>query len=114
MSKMAAGLVGAVLIVGTVIASILALGGETKAAPTDAWEYAYIQGVPRLESYDIDVSRWAGTNEDKDYLKGHVFAYEQGQTTFSDQVGALRKMNDLAGKGWEMVDTKTGLIRRKR
>lgn len=113
MSKASAVLVGLVF-AGTVVAGLLALGSESKAAPAEAWEYAYIVGVPRLESYDIDVSRWAGTNEDKDYLKGHVFAYEQGQTPFSDQVGQLRKLNELAGKGWEVVDAKTGLIRRKR
>lgn len=113
MSKLTAVLVG-VALVGAVFTGLLALGGETKAAAEDGWEYAYIIGVPRLESYEIDVSRWAGESTDKEYLKSHVFAYEQGQTTFSEQVGALRKINELAGKGWEIVDAKTGLIRRKR
>jgi hypothetical protein len=106
-------LAGAVL-VGAVTAALVATGGESRAAQAEGWEYAYIVGVPRLESYDIDVSRWAGENADKDYLKAHVFPYEQGQTVFSEQVGALRKINELAGKGWEVVDAKTGLIRRKR
>jgi len=114
MSKAKTALLAAVLVGVASLGVLVGMGSSAKAAPGDAYEYGYLVGVPRLESYDIDVSRWAGTNEDKEYLKARVFAYEQGQTTFSDQVNSLRKMNELSAQGWEVADMKSGLVRRKK
>lgn len=114
MSKAKSAFLAAMLVVVATAGVLVGLGTSAKAAPGDNYEYGYLVGVPRIESYDIDVSRWAGTNEDKEYLKGHVFAYDQGQTTFSNQVNSLRKMNELSGQGWEVADMKSGLMRRKK
>jgi hypothetical protein len=114
MSKAKSALLAAVLVVVASVGVLAGMGTSAKAAPGDVYEYGYVVGVPRLESYEIDVSRWGSTNEDKDYLKSHVFAYEQGQTTFSNQVNGLRKMNELSAQGWEVADVKAGLIRRKK
>ncbi|MBX3473551.1 MAG: hypothetical protein KF754_04145 [Planctomycetes bacterium] len=114
MSKAKMAFMAAVLVAMTSVGVLVGTGSSAQAAPEQGYEYGYLVGVPRLESYEIDVSRWGGTNPDKDYLKSHVFPYEQGQTTFSDQVNGLRKMNELSAQGWEVADMKSGLIRRKR
>lgn len=114
MSKAKSALLAAVLVGVASIAGMMAMGTQARAAGGDQYEYAYLVGVSRLESYEIDVSRWAATGDDKEYLKGHVFAYEQGSTTFSDQVNGLRKMNELAAAGCEVADAKSGLLRRKK
>ncbi|MBE7491245.1 MAG: hypothetical protein HS108_05750 [Planctomycetes bacterium] len=114
MTRAKTALLAAALAAAASVGMLVGTGGSAKAAPGDVYEYGYIVGVPRMESYDIDVSRWGGTNQDKDYLKAYVFAYEQGQTRFSDQVNSLRKLNELSAQGWEVADMKSGLIRRKK
>lgn len=84
------------------------------AAPQDAYEYAYFAGVPRLESYEIDLSRWAGSEEEKDYVRGHVFVYQTGQTTFENQHNSLKRLNELSAQGWELWDADAGVLRRRK
>lgn len=99
------------LATGAVGALIISDKGA-RAQQGGVYEYAWLVGVPRLESYEIDVSRWGATNEDKDLLKARVFAYETGSTSFNKQVNSLRRMNELAAQGWEPVDVESGLLRR--
>jgi hypothetical protein len=78
------------------------------------YEYGYVLPVGRLESFEIDLGRWAGKPGDKEYHTSHVFAYEEGSSDFERRVNSLRRINELAAQGWEMVDAKAGLIRRSR
>lgn len=87
--------------------------GEVEAQDT-GYEYAYLLPVPRLESYEIDLSRWAGSAEDKKYMESHVFVYEEGTSAFDKRVNSLRKLNELAAQGWELHDAEAGVLRRRR
>ena len=87
--------------------------GEVEAQAR-GYEYAYVVAVPRLESYEIDFSRWAGSTEDKQYIESHVFVYEEGASHFDRQVNSLRKINELADKGWELYDAEAGVMRRSK
>lgn len=109
--------------IGTSIAACLlvtvaAVGGLLLGpAPADAqqegvYEYGYLVAVQRLESYEIDLSRWAGSAEDKAYIESHVFVYEEGKSDFDRHVNSLRKLNELAADGWEVVDADAGVMRR--
>lgn len=89
--------------------------GEVEAQAQDSgYEYGYLLPVPRLESYEIDVSRWAGSAEDKKYLETHVFVYEEGASNFDRQVNSLRKVNELAAQGWELYDAEAGVLRKRK
>lgn len=103
-----------ILLVAVVLTATAFSGDQVGAQDAGGYEYGYLVGVPRLESYEIDVSRWAGSAEDKKYLEGHVFVYEQGQTSFDRQINSLRKINELSGQGWELHDAEAGVVRRKR
>jgi len=113
-TRILAGVGAIVLLAAAVLAGTAFNGGEVGAQDAGGYEYGYLVGVPRLESYEIDVSRWAGSAEDKKYLETHVFVYEQGQTSFDRQINSLRKINELSGQGWELYDAEAGVIRRKR
>ncbi|MCB9933426.1 MAG: hypothetical protein H6841_08400 [Planctomycetes bacterium] len=109
-----AGVGAIVLLVAAVLVGTALSGDEVGAQEAGGYEYGYLVGVPRLESYEIDVSRWAGSADDKKYLETHVFVYEQGQTNFDRQINSLRKLNELSGQGWELYDAEAGVVRRKR
>lgn len=94
--------------------SFVAHPAEVKAAPSETYEYAFLLPVPRLEGYEIDLNRWASAQQDKEYLASHVFAYEEGQNQFERRLNCLRRVNELAEKGWELTDVQTGLMRRKK
>ncbi|MBZ0136541.1 MAG: hypothetical protein K8I27_09230 [Planctomycetes bacterium] len=108
---------GMVALAGVAVLAIAALfvtqQGEVQAQE-GGYEYAYLVAVPRLESYDIDFSRWAGSADDKKYLETHVFVYEEGASQFDRRVNSLRRINDLAGDGWELFDAEAGVMRRKK
>ncbi len=104
----------AVLVI-SLVALVFAFGSsDADAQANGGYEYGYLISVPRLESYEIDKKRWAGSEKDKKYLNAHVFAYETGQTDFDRHVNSLRKINELSGTGWELVDAKVGLMRREK
>lgn len=106
---------GAIVLVAASVFGGLALSNANVEAQTaNGYEYGYLVGVPRLESYEIDLNRWAGAEADKKYLDAHVFVYEQGQTNFDRQINSLRKLNELADNGWELVDADAGVVRRKK
>lgn len=107
-------LVAAAGVAGFFASSFVAQPAEVKAAPTESYEYAFLLPVPRLEGYEIDLNRWASPQQDKDYLVAHVFAYEEGQNQFERRLNCLRRVNELAEKGWELTDAETGLMRRKK
>ena len=99
----------------TVGAALIGLSSTDASAQSQGnYEYGYLIAVPRLESYEIDKKRWAGAEADKKYLETHVFAYETGQSEFDKHVNSLRKVNELADAGWELVDAQVGLVRRKK
>lgn len=105
----------ALVLAVSVIAFVFAFGSsEADAQANGGFEYGYLISVPRLESYDIDKGRWAGSEKDKKYLNAHVFAYETGRTDFDRHVNGLRKINELADSGWELVDAQAGLMRREK
>jgi hypothetical protein len=110
--KMVAGVV-----VGA-LAVLLAWGGLSLSRTNDVhaqargYEYAFLLPVSRLESYEIDLSRWAGKPADKEYHETHVFAYEEGSSEFERRVNCLRRMNELGAQGWDMIDAKAGVLRR--
>jgi hypothetical protein len=106
---------GAILLVAaSVLAGVALSNANVQAQGADSYEYAYLVGVPRLESYEIDLNRWAGAEPDKKYLETHVFVYEQGPNNFDRQINSLRKLNELAAQGWELVDADAGVLRRKK
>jgi hypothetical protein len=105
---------GAVVLAGAAIVGTLAFSGSADAQDASGYEYGYLIAVPRIESYEIETSRWAGSAEDKKYMEAHVFAYEEGQTLFDRRVNGLRRINELAAQGWEVHDAQAGLMRRKR
>ena len=105
----------AALAVAGFIGGLMAGDGSTVAAQdTGVWEYGYFIPVPRVESYKLDIERWAGSKEDKVFLKAHVFVYAQGQTTFANHINSIRRMNELSSDGWEIYDAKVGLLRRRK
>lgn len=83
-------------------------------AQSKGYEYGYIVKVSRLESYELEVERWAGQPKEKQYLASHVFPYAAGENVHIERLNALTLMNRLAGEGWEVVDAREGLIRRAR
>jgi len=85
-----------------------------QAQANKSFEYAYIVKVNRLESYNIELERWAGAAKDKDYLGAHVFAYEQGETIHIERLNSLTLLNRLAGEGWELFDAQQGVLRRSK
>ena len=101
------------LVVAVAVGTLLT-ARPAAAAPQDAYEYAYFVGVPRVESYDIDLSRWAGAEDEKEYLRSHVFVYEQGQTNFENHHNSLKRLNELASQGWDLWDAKAGVLRRRK
>ncbi|MCC7508828.1 MAG: hypothetical protein IT464_05605 [Planctomycetes bacterium] len=101
------------------LAVVLAWGGisMTRPEPVNAqrasgFEYGFLLPVPRLESYDIDLGRWAAKPTDKEYHNALVFPYEEGSNTFERRVNCLRRLNGLSADGWELVDAEAGLLRR--
>ncbi len=111
--RMMAGLVtGALAVLIAWGATSLAREGTVQAQEARGFEYAYLLAVPRLESYEIDQSRWAGKPADKDFHAQHVFAYEEGASEFERRVNWLRRMNELGAQGWELVDGRAGVMRR--
>lgn len=76
------------------------------------FEYGYIVKVSRAESYDLEVERWAAQPKEKQYLAAHVFIYESGENIHIERLNSLNLMNKLANEGWEVVDSRDGLIRR--
>jgi hypothetical protein len=113
-TKLIAG-AGALVLVATVaVAGLMFSGGEAQAQGVEQYEYGYMLPVPRLESYEIDVKRWAGNDKDKEYLRSRVFVYEEGQTSFERQINSLRLLDKLSADGWELHDAKAGVLRRKK
>jgi hypothetical protein len=106
--------VGAVVLVAAAIVCTLGFSSDAGAQNAEHCEYGYLVPVPRIESYDIDTSRWAGSAEDKKYLAAHVFVYEEGATSFDRRLNSLRRANELAEQGWELQDAAAGLLRRKK
>jgi len=105
---------GVIVLAAAVLIGVLSFDSKAGAQNADTYEYGFLVPVPRLESYEIDVSRWAGSAEDKKYLEAHVFVYAEGSSTFDRQVNCLRRLNELAAQGWEMSDAQAGLVRRKK
>lgn len=81
-------------------------------AQAKGYEYGYLVKVSRAESYDLEIERWAAQPKEKQYLASHVFIYETGENVHIERLNALTLMNKLAGEGWEVVDSRDGLIRR--
>jgi hypothetical protein len=106
--------VGAIVLMAAAVFGAIAVSTDAEAQNADGYEYGYLVPVPRIESYEIETSRWAGSAEDKKYMEAHVFAYEEGATSFDRRVSGLRRMNELAEQGWEVHDAEAGLLRRKR
>lgn len=106
--------VGVLVLVGASVLGTLAFSSSANAQAEAGYEYAYLIHVPRLESYEIETSRWAGSAEDKKFMEAHVFAYEEGATNFDRRVNGLRRMNELAAMGWEVTDAQAGLLRRRK
>lgn len=104
----------AVLVVAAAFTGLALSNNPADAQQQGVYEYAYLVAVPRIESYEIDLSRWAGSDEDKEYIKTHVFVYEEGQSSFDRHRNSLQKINELAGEGWELVDAQVGVMRRKK
>ena len=102
------------------LALLLAWGGVSLSrsnevqAQARGYDYAFLLPVARLESYEIDLGRWAAKPTDKEFHAEHVFAYEEGANEFERRVNCLRRLNELGAKGWEMVDAKAGLLRRSK
>ncbi len=101
------------------LAVVLAWGGISLARPqtvnaqrASGYEYGFLLPVPRLESYEIDLGRWAAKPTDKEYYNALVFPYEEGSSAFDRRVNSLRRLNALAAEGWELVDAESGLLRR--
>lgn len=113
-TKLMAGAGALVLLVAVSIAGVNFASKDADAQGVDRYEYAYMQSVPRIESYEIDLKRWAGADADKQYLKSRVFVYEEGQTNFERQINSLRLLDELAADGWELADADAGVLRRKR
>jgi hypothetical protein len=112
-TKLMAAVGVAVIAVASVIGT-LAFTSDAGAQSEGGYEYGYLIPVPRIESYEIETSRWAGSAEDKKFMEAHVFAYEEGATSFDRRVNGLRRMNELAAQGWEVTDAQAGLLRRKK
>ena len=89
-------------------------GSEVQAQANKSYEYGYIVPVQRLESYELEVGRWAGTDADKKYLASHVFPYAQGENMHIQRLNALRLINKLSEEGWELMDAQAGVVRRAR
>ena len=113
-TKLIAGVGALTLIAALAVTGVMFGGGEAQAQGVERYEYGYMLPVPRLESYEIDVKRWAGNDKDKEYLRSHVFVYEEGQTNFERQINSLRLLDELSADGWEMADAQAGLLRRKK
>lgn len=105
--------VAGVMVLAVAAALFATQQGEVEAQDS-GYEYGYLLPVPRLESYEIDLNRWAGSAEDKKYLETHVFVYEEGASNFDRQVNSLRRVNELAAQGWELYDADAGVLRRKK
>jgi hypothetical protein len=106
--------VGAIVLMAAAVFGATLASSEAGAQNAEQYEYGYLVPVPRIESYEIETSRWAGSAEDKKYMEAHVFAYEEGATAFDRRVSGLRRMNELAAQGWEVHDAEAGLLRRKK
>lgn len=105
---------GAFVLLASALAVVGWMREPAEAQQVTVYEYAYLIAVPRIESYDVNVARWASNATDKEYLDRHVFPYEEGQSHFDRQVNSLRKMNELAALGWEVHDAEVGLLRRRK
>jgi hypothetical protein len=105
---------GAVVLVVAAVVGTLSFNSSAEAQEASGYEYGYLIAVPRIESYEIETSRWAGSAEDKKFMETHVFAYEEGATLFDRRGNGLRRINELAAQGWEVHDAQAGLVRRKR
>lgn len=103
-----------VLLVAVAVSGVLISSNEAEAQNAGKYEYGYMMPVPRLESYEIDLKRWAGNDADKQYLRSRVFVYEEGQTNFERQINSLRLLDELSGDGWELIDPQAGTLRRSR
>jgi ABC-type glycerol-3-phosphate transport system substrate-binding protein len=105
---------GAMVLMAAAVFGAIAVSTDAEAQKADHYEYGYLVPVPRIESYEIETSRWAGSAEDKKFMEAHVFAYEEGANNFDRRVNGLRRMNELAAQGWEVCDAEAGLLRRKK
>lgn len=107
--------IATLLAVLILMVGVLALQAQQPVqAQGKGFEYGYIVKVSRAESYDLEIERWAAQPKDKQYLASHVFVYESGENVHIERLNALTLMNKLAGEGWEVVDSRDGLIRRAR
>lgn len=112
--KLIASVVVAIVVMGAMFGGLALTKSPANAQTSGGYEYAYLVVVPRLESYEIDLDRWAGSDEDKKYLQSHVFVYEEGQSRFDRDLNSLKKINELAVDGWELIDAEAGVLRRQR
>jgi hypothetical protein len=96
------------------MASVVAFGGHAHAQSGEVWEYGYLVNVVSVESWEIGIRSWSGSQEDKAYLRAHVFPYERGLSDNDLTLNRLRRMNELAEEGWEVCYEPSGLLRRRR
>jgi hypothetical protein len=105
--------VATLLAVLVLMVGVFAFSAQQPAqAQARGYEYGYVVKVGRLESYELEVERWAGQPKDKQYLASHVFVYASGENVHIERLNALMLLNRLAAEGWEVVDAREGLIRR--
>jgi hypothetical protein len=97
-----------------VVAALFTLAKPAGAQNTGVYEYGYVVPVQSVESYQIEIERWAGEKKNKEYLASHVFVYERGDSVHVERLNSLMLLNKLAQEGWELADAQAGVIRRKR
>jgi hypothetical protein len=113
LNRVTAACVASVLVLAVAWVLVATTDGAAEAQMAESWQYGYLLAVPRLESYDIELNRWAAPAGDKDFHRAHVFPFEEGTSAFTRRVNQLRRLNELSASGWEVVDADRGLIRRR-
>jgi hypothetical protein len=91
------GVLSAGLLLSSAAALVAALSmadsvGAVQAQGVEAWEYAYLVEVDRMDVYEGGVEAWNAKGDDKAYFRAHVFAYEKG---FSSNDSTLNRLSLL-------------------
>jgi hypothetical protein len=113
LNRLAAAGIASALVIAAAWSLVAMTDHSADAQAMESWQYGYLLPVPRLESYDIELNRWAAPPGDKDFHRAHVFPFEEGTSAFTRRVNQLRRLNELSAQGWEVVDADRGLIRRR-